>query len=104
MVVLVVVRVWCVVVMVVVTVPLPSSLTQFLSPQTEEMGSFAKQWVEPLFQISPLSMLVVLHLALLVGLIAAVPSFSLIVGLAVGGGIFVLLTFFLFILSHSSRR
>ncbi|XP_050730432.1 kinase D-interacting substrate of 220 kDa B-like isoform X8 [Eriocheir sinensis] len=70
----------------------------------EEMGSFAKQWVEPLFQISPLSMLVVLHLALLVGLIAAVPSFSLIVGLAVGGGIFVLLTFFLFILSHSSRR
>ncbi|XP_063845071.1 kinase D-interacting substrate of 220 kDa B-like isoform X8 [Scylla paramamosain] len=70
----------------------------------EEMGSFAKQWVEPLFQISPLAVLVVVHIALLMGLITAVPSFNLIVGLAVGGSIFILLTFFLFIISHSSRR
>ncbi|XP_045107810.1 kinase D-interacting substrate of 220 kDa B-like isoform X3 [Portunus trituberculatus] len=70
----------------------------------EEMGSFAKQWVEPLFQISPLAVLVVVHIALLVGLLTAVPSFNLIVGLAVGGSIFILLTVFLFIISHSSRR
>ncbi|KAG0717264.1 Kinase D-interacting substrate [Chionoecetes opilio] len=70
----------------------------------EEMGSFAKQWVEPHFQISFLAILLVLHLALLGGLIAAVPSFSLIVGLAVGGGVFILLTFLLFIISHGSRR
>ncbi|XP_069165232.1 kinase D-interacting substrate of 220 kDa B isoform X2 [Procambarus clarkii] len=70
----------------------------------EEMGSFARQWVEPLFQFSPLVLLVVIHLSLLIGLITAVPTFSWIVGVATGGGVFLLSTLFLVAVWHSSRR
>ncbi|XP_042204947.1 kinase D-interacting substrate of 220 kDa B-like isoform X3 [Homarus americanus] len=70
----------------------------------EEMGSFARQWVEPLFQFSPLVLLLVVHLSLLLGLITAVPTFSWAVGVAVGGGIFVSLTLFLVVVWHGSRR
>lgn len=71
---------------------------------TEEMGSFARQWVEPVFQFSPLVFLLVVHLALLTGLITAVPTFSWEVGLAAGGGVFLLATLILFVIWHGSRR
>ncbi|XP_066960027.1 kinase D-interacting substrate of 220 kDa B isoform X4 [Macrobrachium rosenbergii] len=70
----------------------------------EEMGSFARQWVEPLFQFSPLVLLLVIHLALLMGLITAVPTKSWIVGVATGGGVFLILTLFLVAVWHGSRR
>ncbi|XP_068222822.1 kinase D-interacting substrate of 220 kDa B-like isoform X3 [Palaemon carinicauda] len=70
----------------------------------EEMGSFARQWVEPLFQFSPLVLLLVTHLALLIGLITAVPTSSWIVGVATGGGVFLILTLFLVAVWHGSRR
>lgn len=70
----------------------------------EEMGGFARQWVEPLFQFSPLVLLLVLHLALLVGLFTAVPTLSWVVGVATGGGVFLILTLFLVAVWHGSRK
>ncbi|XP_071550191.1 uncharacterized protein Arms isoform X4 [Panulirus ornatus] len=70
----------------------------------EEMGSFARQWVEPLFQFSPLVLLLVVHLSLLLGLIIAVPTFSWVVGLATGGGVFLFCTLILVAIWHGSRR
>ncbi|XP_037785034.1 kinase D-interacting substrate of 220 kDa B-like isoform X1 [Penaeus monodon] len=70
----------------------------------EEMCSFARQWVEPLFQFSPLVVLVVVHLSLLVGLIAAVPTISWEIGLAAGGSVFLVITLFLVAVWHGSRR
>lgn len=68
------------------------------------MGSFARQWVEPLFQFSPLVLLLVVHLSLLVGLITAVPTISWVVGLAAGGGVFLFCTLILVTIWHGSRR
>ncbi|KAK4298504.1 hypothetical protein Pmani_029160 [Petrolisthes manimaculis] len=70
----------------------------------EEMGSFARQWVEPVFQFSPLVFLLVVHLALLMGLITAVPTFSWEVGVAAGSGVFLVATLVLFLIWHGSRK
>ncbi|CAL4201954.1 unnamed protein product, partial [Meganyctiphanes norvegica] len=70
----------------------------------EEMSSFTKVWVEPLFQFSPLVFILILHLALLSGLLAAVPSFSWQVGLVTGAGVFLAIVLVLTTIWHGSRK
>ncbi|KAK7023667.1 hypothetical protein SK128_026823 [Halocaridina rubra] len=70
----------------------------------EEMGGFARQWVEPLFQFSPLVLLLVIHLSLFVGLLTAVPTRLWMVGVASGGAVFLISTLFLVAIWHGSRR
>ncbi|XP_076046532.1 ankyrin repeat-rich membrane spanning isoform X4 [Oratosquilla oratoria] len=70
----------------------------------DEMSSFARQWVEPLFQFTPLVFILVFMVALILGLIVAVPMKSWIAGVATGGGIFLFLIFCLIAVWHGSRR
>ncbi|CAL4087384.1 unnamed protein product, partial [Meganyctiphanes norvegica] len=70
----------------------------------EEMGNFAKQWVDPLFQPSPLVFLMVFHVALLAGLVSAVPSFSWQIGLAIACTVFCSSSCLLLFIWHASRK
>ncbi|CAL4067998.1 unnamed protein product [Meganyctiphanes norvegica] len=70
----------------------------------EEMSSFAKQWVEPLFQFSPLVFLLVVHLTVVAGLITAVPTLNWHIGLASASAVFLLCTVFLIAVWYGARR
>lgn len=71
---------------------------------TDEMRSFARQWVEPLFTFSPLVFLLLLHLAVLAGLIVAAPMQDWRVGVGVGSSVFIVATVFLIAVWQGSRR
>lgn len=72
--------------------------------QTEEMKGFARQWIEPQLKFSVVLLIVVLHLAALLGVIMGVSLDSWIAGVATGGGSFFLIVTFLYIVYWGTER
>ncbi|KAL7648710.1 UNVERIFIED_CONTAM: hypothetical protein RMT77_000617 [Armadillidium vulgare] len=69
----------------------------------EEMNSFARQWVEPLFQFTPLVFFLVAITSILIGFIAMMATGMWYVGLGTGGGIFLLIILCLMSIWYGSR-
>lgn len=58
-----------------------------LNKLREEMKNFARQWIDPVFQFTPLLFLIILHVALIVGTIVGLSAFDWRSGLSVGLGV-----------------
>lgn len=70
----------------------------------EEMKNFARQWVDPVFQFSSLLLLVVVHTALLAGMVIGLAVRSWIIGVCSGGGLVLLCYTFLVLVWFGSQR
>ena len=70
----------------------------------DEMKGFARQWIEPQLKFSAILLLVVLHVATLLGVIFGVSLDSWIAGVATGGGSLFLIVTFLYITYWGSER
>lgn len=68
------------------------------------MKGFARQWIEPQLQFSVVLLIVVLHVAALLGVIMGVSLDSWIAGVATGGGSFFLIVTFLYIVYWGTER
>lgn len=75
----------------------------FFSP-LEEMKNFARQWVDPVFQFSSLLFLVVVHTAILAGMVIGLAVRSWIIGVCSGGGLVLLCYTFLVLVWFCSQR
>lgn len=73
-------------------------------PITDEMKSFARQWLNPIFSWNILILIIVLCFASVVGVIAGLALQNWIVGLGFGAGLTFLIHIFLFCVWISSRR
>lgn len=76
----------------------------FLSLSLEEMKNFARQWVDPVFQFSSLLFLVVVHTAILIGMVIGLAVRSWIIGVCLGGGLVLLCYTFLVLVWYCSQR
>nr|CAD7439792.1 unnamed protein product [Timema bartmani] len=70
----------------------------------EEMKNFARQWVDPVFQFSSLLLIVVVHVALVVGTVVGLASRWWVAGVSAGGTIVVLCYTFLMLIWYGSQR
>lgn len=70
----------------------------------EEMKNFARQWVDPVFQFSSLLFLVVVHTAILTGVVIGLAVRSWIIGVCSGGGLVLLCYTFLVLVWYCSQR
>jgi len=68
------------------------------------MKNFARQWVDPVFQFSSLLFLVVVHTAILTGVVIGLAVRSWIIGLCSGGGLVLLCYTFLVLVWYCSQR
>jgi ankyrin repeat-rich membrane spanning protein len=68
------------------------------------MKNFARQWVDPVFQFSSLLLLVVVHTALLTGMVIGLAVRSWIIGVCSGGGLVLLCYTFLVLVWYGSQR
>ncbi|KAK7871770.1 hypothetical protein R5R35_014036 [Gryllus longicercus] len=75
-----------------------------LNKLREEMKNFAKQWVDPVFQFSSLLLAVVVHVALMVGVLCGLLAHSWIVGTSTAGAIIILAYTFLLVIWYGSHR
>ncbi|XP_069672913.1 kinase D-interacting substrate of 220 kDa B isoform X3 [Periplaneta americana] len=75
-----------------------------LNKLREEMKNFARQWVDPVFQFSSLLLLVVVHTALLTGVVIGLAVKSWIIGICTGGGLVLLCYTFLVLVWYGSQR
>ncbi|PSN34444.1 hypothetical protein C0J52_21643 [Blattella germanica] len=75
-----------------------------LNKLREEMKNFARQWVDPVFQFSTLLLLVVVHIALLVGMTIGLAVQSWLIGVCSGGGLVLLCYIFLLLVWYGSQR
>nr|CAD7404607.1 unnamed protein product [Timema poppensis] len=70
----------------------------------EEMKNFARQWVDPVFQFSSLLLIVVVHMALVIGTVVGLASRWWVAGVSAGGTIVVLCYTFLMLIWYGSQR
>ncbi|XP_023721158.1 kinase D-interacting substrate of 220 kDa B isoform X5 [Cryptotermes secundus] len=75
-----------------------------LNKLREEMKNFARQWVDPVFQFSSLLLLVIVHTALLAGMVIGLAVRSWIIGVCSGGGLVLLCYTFLILVWYGSQR
>jgi hypothetical protein len=75
-----------------------------MSFSLEEMKNFARQWVDPVFQFSSLLFLVVLHTAILTGMVIGLAVRSWIIGVCSGGGLVLVCYTFLVLVWYCSQR
>jgi ankyrin repeat-rich membrane spanning protein len=68
------------------------------------MKNFARQWVDPVFQFSSLLFLVVVHTAILAGMVIGLAVRSWIIGVCSGGGLVLLCYTFLVLVWYCSQR
>ena len=68
------------------------------------MNSFARQWVEPLFQFTTLAFVLVVISSFLVGFITLMATRLWFIGVATGGGLFLMSTVLLIAVWYGSRR
>jgi hypothetical protein len=68
------------------------------------MKNFARQWVDPVFQVSSRLFLVVVHTAILTGMVIGLAVRSWIIGLCSGGGLVLLCYTFLILVWYCSQR
>ena len=71
---------------------------------TEEMKNFARQWIDPVFQFSPLLFVVTAHVALLSGVTLGLALQSWIIGLASGVAIISIVYVFLVLVWYANKR
>nr|CAD7202474.1 unnamed protein product [Timema douglasi] len=70
----------------------------------KEMKNFARQWVDPVFQFSSLLLIVVVHMALVIGTVVGLASRWWVAGVSAGGTIVVLCYTFLMLIWYGSQR
>jgi len=75
-----------------------------LSLSLEEMKNFARQWVDPVFQFSSLLFFVVVHTAILTGMVIGLGVRSWIIGVCSGGGLVLLCYTFLVLVWYCNQR
>ena len=75
-----------------------------VSPQTEEMKGFARQWIEPQFQFSFILVLVLIHVSALLAAVVGISSASWIAAVSTAAGLFFLLLTFLYVVYWGSTR
>ncbi|KAJ9575076.1 hypothetical protein L9F63_007737, partial [Diploptera punctata] len=75
-----------------------------LNKLREEMKNFARQWMDPVFQFSSLLLLVIVHFALIVGMIVGLAVQSWLIGVCSGGGLIILCYTFLVLVWYGSQR
>ncbi|XP_021938085.1 kinase D-interacting substrate of 220 kDa isoform X3 [Zootermopsis nevadensis] len=75
-----------------------------LNKLREEMKNFARQWVDPVFQFSSLLLLVIVHTALLAGMVIGLAVRSWIIGVCSGGGLVLFCYTFLILVWYGSQR
>ena len=68
------------------------------------MKNFARQWVDPVFQFSSLLLLVVVHIALITGIVVGLAIQSWLIGVCSGGGLVLLCYTFLVLVWYGSQR
>ena len=70
----------------------------------EEMQNFARQWVDPVFQFTWILFLTVSHVAMVVGLLVGLLSFSYVAGFSVTAAVFIIAYCLAFLIWYSGKR
>ncbi|XP_017768310.1 PREDICTED: kinase D-interacting substrate of 220 kDa isoform X3 [Nicrophorus vespilloides] len=75
-----------------------------LNKVRDEMKNFARQWIDPVFQFTPLLFIILMHISMLIGTIVGLSAYNWILGLSVGLAVLVVSYIFLALVWFASKR